>query len=293
MSEYFTSSDGLRIAYRVIGSGPLLVCQPGGPGRASRYLGDLGGLSEHRTLVIVDARGTGESEAPTDDVRRSFPHLSADLESLREHLAVEQLDLLGHSAGAVVALHYAATHPDRVSRLVLITPSGRLLGSAYSDLREIEQRYADQPWYADACAARAQYDQPHTPEEQHELDLAMRPFLYGRWTEVEQAHAAGADTEMDAAAERGFAPQPGEVDDDAVRASLAQLAAPVLVVAGERDACTGVEAARQIAEHVPNGELVVLRRLGHFPWVEDPVLFAGTVSRWLAGSLALSGRGGD
>ena len=56
----FRSYDGTELAYHVQGRGPLLVCLPGGPGRSSAYLGDLGGLSAHRTLVLLDTRGTGD-----------------------------------------------------------------------------------------------------------------------------------------------------------------------------------------------------------------------------------------
>ena len=40
----FASYDGTELGYRVLGDGPPLVCLPGGPGRATEYLGDLGGL---------------------------------------------------------------------------------------------------------------------------------------------------------------------------------------------------------------------------------------------------------
>ena len=45
----FTSFDGTRLAYTELGTGPRLVCLPGGPGRASAYLEYLGGLAAERT----------------------------------------------------------------------------------------------------------------------------------------------------------------------------------------------------------------------------------------------------
>jgi pimeloyl-ACP methyl ester carboxylesterase len=43
--RHFRSWDGTELAYRTVGSGPPLVCIPGGPGQAVEYLGELGGLS--------------------------------------------------------------------------------------------------------------------------------------------------------------------------------------------------------------------------------------------------------
>ena len=66
MKESFRTHDGRRLTFRREGSGPLLVCHPGGPGFSSRYLADLGGLGSTRTLVMLDPRGTADSDAPQD-----------------------------------------------------------------------------------------------------------------------------------------------------------------------------------------------------------------------------------
>ena len=62
----FCAADGTALAYHVHGEGAPLVCLPGGPMRESGYLGDLGGLSAHRQLVMLELRGTGKSAIPVD-----------------------------------------------------------------------------------------------------------------------------------------------------------------------------------------------------------------------------------
>jgi pimeloyl-ACP methyl ester carboxylesterase len=260
--------DGLRLSYRLAGSGPLLVCQPGGPGRAASYLRDLGGLTDRRTLVLLDSRGTGASDRPDDDERLRFPHLAGDLEDLRNHLGLARMDLLGHSAGAIVAQAYAAEHPDRVGRLVLVTPSGRLQ-DAPDDTAEIVERRRGEEGYADALA---EYDRTGF----------ARPLMYGIWNDETAAHAAGADSEMDGRAERAFHPPPGSVDTAAIVAGLRAVSGPVLVVAGTKDAATGVAAARAVAASFPHARLEVLDGLGHFPWVEQPAAFVPVVTEFLA-----------
>jgi alpha/beta hydrolase fold len=82
----FRSWDGTDLAYRVVGSGPPLVCVPGGPGQAGDYLGELGGLSRHRTLILLDNRGTGASSVPGDAATYRVDRIVRDVEALRRHL---------------------------------------------------------------------------------------------------------------------------------------------------------------------------------------------------------------
>jgi proline iminopeptidase len=100
----------------VPGLGPL-VCVPGGPMRDPVYLGDLGGLPTRRQLIVLSLRGTGESAKPADRQTYRADRQVGDVEALRAHLGLETLDLLGHSAGAAIAILYAAAHPERVGHL--------------------------------------------------------------------------------------------------------------------------------------------------------------------------------
>src|SRR6478672_7864684 len=120
--------DGTELAYGVRGDGSPVVCLPGGPMQDSEYLGDLGGLSAHRRLVLLDPRGTGHSATPVDPTSYRCDRLVNDVEALREHLGRDQIDLLAHSAGANLAVLYAARHPHRVGTLVLVTPSTFAVG---------------------------------------------------------------------------------------------------------------------------------------------------------------------
>lgn len=268
----FRSYDGSRLAYDQVGQGPPLLCLPGGPGRASAYLEDLGGLSQLRTLVLLDLRATGHSEVPADPGSLRFDRMALDVEALREHLQLEVADVLAHSAGCLVAQAWAAGHPDAVGRLVLVTPTDRLQGGTRGDVPGIRAGRAGEDWYPDAAEAqRALASAP--PSQAPSLVRATRPFFYGRWDERTQAHAATADRQSSRRAELGFAAGAEQVDADVVLAGLGVLKAPVLVVGGERDALTGVASVHRVAASFPSAEVAVVPAAGHFPWVDEPAAF--------------------
>lgn len=150
-----SSYDGTKIGYRVAGEGAPLVCLPGGPGRGCEYFGDLGGLSRSGQLVMPDTRGTGESEDAADPASYRCDRLVGDVEALRQHLGLDRMDVLGHSAAGNLAILYAAAYPERIARLILLTPGLTALGADETEetWREALQRRSGESWYPEALAA--------------------------------------------------------------------------------------------------------------------------------------------
>src|SRR4051812_6793644 len=267
--------DGVSLAVHTVGTGAPLLCVPGGPGRASEYLEDLGGLSATRTLHLLDNRGTGSSELPADRASLQMDRLPDDVEDVRVALGLEPVDVLGHSAGCPVVLLHAVRHPDAVRRLVLVTPSGRPFGWSSDDLEEIRATRSDEDWYAEAAEAQAMLETA-SPRIRNEIEGMTRPFWYGRWDKRIQSHAAGADHQMSLRANAGYMPSP-DYDADSARDSLKGINAETLIVVGDRDALTGAAVAEQFASMIPRAEVAVLAGAGHFPWVDEPESFSSSV----------------
>ncbi len=115
-----TASDGLNLATHRLGDGPPLYVVHGGPASDHRSFGSyLEPIASYRQLHLLDQRGCGDSE---DCVPASYTleRLAQDIEEVRAHLAHEQVEVLGHSFGCIVALAYALRWPHRVRALVLV-----------------------------------------------------------------------------------------------------------------------------------------------------------------------------
>ncbi|WP_405813566.1 alpha/beta hydrolase [Streptomyces sp. NBC_01390] len=275
----FSAYDGTELACRELGEGPPLVCLPGGPMRDSDYLGDLGGLSAHRRLIMLDLRGTGRSAVPEDPASYRCDRLVQDVEALREHLGLDRLDLLGHSAGTNLAVLYAARYPERVGSLALITPSVLAVGvTVTGDVRiRTAQLRRDEPWFPEAFAALEALVAGRPDADTFQ---AIAPFWYGRLDETARAHRTAEDEQRHAEAAAVFAAE-GAFDPAATRAALASLASPVLVLAGEVDLNSPPPAMAELSELFPHAELVVQPGAGHFPWLDDANRFVATTQAFL------------
>jgi pimeloyl-ACP methyl ester carboxylesterase/DNA-binding winged helix-turn-helix (wHTH) protein len=121
--RFCTTTDGVRIAYSTVGSGPPLV-------KAANWLNHLefewespvwkhwiNALSTHHLFVRYDERGCGLSDWQIPE--QAFDAWVHDLETVVDALGIDQFDLLGISQGGAVAATYAARHPERVSHLIL------------------------------------------------------------------------------------------------------------------------------------------------------------------------------
>ncbi|MCX5300918.1 alpha/beta hydrolase [Streptomyces sp. NBC_00193] len=271
----FCAPDGTRLAYRTIGDGDPLLCIPGGPADA-RYLGDLGGLSRHRRLILLDPRGTGRSAVPEDTASYRCDRLVEDVEALRAHLGLARPDLLGHSAGANVAMGYAARYPRSIGKLALIGPGTRAVGIEITGATRLElaRLRKDEPWFPAAFAAL----EAVSAGTGSDWD-AVTPFFCGRWDDAaREHHAASLPVNREAVAHFGA---DGAFAPEATRAALAAFGAPVLLLTGEFDLNSPPRSTAELAALFPDATLSVQAGAGHYPWVDDAGRFAAAVSAFL------------
>lgn len=277
--DFLTAPDGTRLAYQRRGEGPLLLCLPGGPLRDPAYLDTLGGLDAHRELVLLDLRGSGSSALPHDPASYRCDRQVDDVEALRRRLGPRRLDLLAHSAGAEIAVQYAARYPEHIGRLVLVTPSTASVGledDLAARVRAARLR-ADQEWFPAAYAA---LERIVAGEADAESWAAVRPFSYGRWDATAQAHAAASAAQRhQEGAPVYFAPE--AFDPAKTRTALAKMTGQVLVLAGEFDGGPVPERAAELAALFPRGSAFVQPGAAHFPWLDDPEAFVSAVNGFL------------
>lgn len=278
MIEIFTTPEGLTLSYERRGSGPLLVCHPGGPGGSAAEFRDFAGLDDTFELLLFSPRGSHGSD-PADDY--ALTSYVADVEALREHLGMEQLDLLGFSHGGIVAMAYAAAHGQRIRRLVLAATLAVWGDEAEAAMQRAIEARRGRPWFAEAQKA-IEEEQAGEFSSADELIANLQrqmPLYFHRWEGNEQI---GRELATDfAKAEPLHYFNTVEFPTFDLRPELHTIEAPTLVVDGDDDMIAGPVCADAIVAELPDARRVTIPDSGHFLYVEQPEAFRAALTDFL------------
>jgi len=276
--ETFTTPEGLTLSYERRGSGPLVVCHPGGPGGSAAEFEDFAGLDDTFELVLLNPRGSHGSD-PADDY--ALASYVGDLDALRAHLGVELIDVLGFSHGGVVAMAYAAAHRAHVRRLLLVDTFAVWDDEAEAAMTRMIERRTGEPWFAEAQRA-IEEEQAGAFSSVEELTANLErqiPLYFHRWEGNEHA---GSRLALDfAQAEPLHYFNTIEFPTLDLRTHLRTIAAPTLVVVGENDFICGPACADAIVRELPDARLVTIPGSGHFAYVEQPEAFRAALIEFL------------
>ncbi len=268
--------------YVAQGEGPAtLLVHPGGPGYTYHYLRPLLQLANaHLRVVLFNPRGVGGSWRPKRPSTYTVPNLAEDVEAIRRALDIDELHLLGFSAGGFVALEYAHRHPAQLTSLLLCHTAGsaaevraanRMVLAAATPrqrerLRELTKRKAfDAPGY------QALATEIVRPFSERFLDSRPRDLKAARLSkEVYRTMMTRTGDEF--AVDGTLARWDG-------RRYYSQIEVPTLVLTGRYDSL--FEAAREMADRIVPAHLRVLPRSSHLGQLEQPREFLGAIREFL------------
>lgn len=257
---------GTRLYYESVGAGPALVLVHGFSGDCRMWDAQLADWSQRFRVIRYDLRGYGRSALPT---QAPYAHAD-DLEALLDHLGIARAHVVGISMGGWIATHFAITRPARVSALVLLSsalggwewsPEWKALWSALRErAAEAGMAAARQLWLAHPLFAAARASA--TTARQLEAMVAA----YSGW------HWCNADPQRDI-----------EIPD---MQQLDLIAAPTLVVSGERDLEDFQLIAEVLRHAIPAAQGLQLPGVGHLLNIEAPAPLNRAVLDFLAAAPA-------
>ena len=126
----YVNNRGVRIHYEVEGDGPPLVLQHGLQQDIKSWIscGYVKELSGDYRLILIDARGHGDSEKPHDPQAYGMELLTGDIASVLDDLGVERANYWGYSMGGMIGFELPRYHPSRFTSYIIggMTPYPRI-----------------------------------------------------------------------------------------------------------------------------------------------------------------------
>lgn len=290
---YIRTSDGVRLFYKVVGSGSdVLVAVHGGPGNSLTSIEpDLAPLAKNRTVIYYDQRGGGRSDLIKDEKKLSINKHIEDLEAVRQFFKLDKMTLLGNSWGGMLIGFYAAAHPDKVERMILHSPGEPTRDFAIEAVEEmrsrIDQRYnAEQKKRYKFVSNYQNWVKASDPRavcrEFYQLLLPIYVSKPESATVLKGDVCSGSD---DAVRYQQFVNVQimNSLGDWNLLPSLSVVKAPVLVIHGAADPIP-IESSEAWTSAMPNARLLIINGAGHIPQIEQPDIFFKAVETFLKGN---------
>jgi esterase len=270
--DHFTSRKldigGLKFHYLDWGGeGPPLVMLHGLSGHARTWDHTAAGLGDRYRVFALDQRGHGDSEWAS---QYGFGLMTADLLGFLDALDLREVTLMGLSMGGIVSFLFAASYPERVSRLLVldigpeIAPAGAqniAATLAANDVFDSE----------DEAFAQARRANPRPTDEalRHRVANNLRPLPNGKLT-----------FKSDKALRRLGAIQDHTAGE--LWAAWRAVSCPVLLIRGNDSDVLAAETAQRMLAENANASLAVVPDCGHSITLDNPRGLLAVVRPWLA-----------
>ena len=275
--RYCRATDGVRLAYAKVGTGPGLL-------RSAHWLGHLEydwdlpifrhfllGLASSFTLVRYDARGNGMSDWDVGEL--SLDAWVRDMETVADAAGLDKFPLLGVSQGCAVSIAFAVRHPERVSHLILYG------GFAVGANKNPNFSAADRERFA---AMKTLMKLGWGADDPTFRQLFTASMLQD--ATKEQIDAFNELQRLSASAESAVRYMETVSEFD-VRPLLKQVNAPTLVMHVRDDRRVPIASGREMAAEIPGAKFVTLPGKNHLMLEQDPgtPIFLEEVRNFLSG----------
>lgn len=273
----FRTVHGYRRAFRIAGSGPVILLIHGIGDNSTTWSTVQSRLAQRFTVVAVDLLGHGESDKPRADY--SIAAYANGMRDLMSVLDIERATVIGHSLGGGVAMQFAYQFPHLVERLVLVGAGG-----VTKDVN-ILLRVASLPMGSEALALlRLPLVLPTLQVLGRAAGMVLGSTAIGHDLPDVLRILEGLPEPMASAAFtrslRAVVDWRGQSVTMLDRCYLTQ-SVPVQIIWGNDDVVVPVSHAQMAHAAMPGSQLEVFEHSGHFPFHDDPDRFIAVVERFI------------
>jgi proline iminopeptidase len=279
IEDGYKEINGTRLYYKTIGSGTPIVILHGGPGFNHTYfLPQMQELAKKYKLIFFDQRTCGRSERLVDSAHLQLLNQIEDVEGIRKAFGIDNMILMGHSFGGLLAENYAIKYPEHLKALILVNPSAHESRYTIETSENQKKRYTkeDSLERVEIMQTDDFKRKEHTAYEKL-FRINLRSTFYDRnlvdsitiwlpedfyfrnslwkWVSIENWFY-NIGTEM------------------------ANILCPVLIIHGDHDPLPQ-KAIDDLHDRIIHSRVVTLKNCGHFPFIEAKKDFFASITKFV------------
>jgi len=264
----FVQAGKFRLQYNEAGSGePLVFLHGSGPGATSwsNFVQNFAFFAEHYHVFLVDQPGYGESDTVLvgEDTTRSKINGDA-VNDLMQALEIPKASLVGNSMGGATALSFAVDNPDKVDKLVLMG-SGGAGGLVFAPMPTEGLKLRDASFHAPSLESIRAFIEVMV----YDASFLTDELLQQRYESMMLNKEHISNFNNSNPAQRNLA------------GALRGIEAPTLLIHGREDRVVPFESSLRLGAAIPNAELHVFNKCGHWTQYERAADFNRLVLSFL------------
>lgn len=276
--EHFATINGLNLHYEVSGNGPVCIFPtPGWGPNIDAYKNSMPELEKYFTVVWLDTRASGKSEASDKPEDYQTADFIEDIEQLRLHLKQNKIWIMGHSMGGWQVINYGIKYSKNLHGIIAVAAFVGLDELAQTELMKAVEKRKNEPYYKIGAGILMGTDT--TKRSLNEEMPYIMPFYFhdqanlAKFLAIKNVQLSQKAWEMTAK---------GGLGREKIIDLLPKITVPTLVLVGDDDfICDQVSHASRIHAGIKSSKLSVIKNAGHFIWIEQPQTFYQAIEEWL------------
>ena len=276
----FLEINGSQVFYKTMGQGEPLVIVHGGPVLDHSYLlPHLEELAKDYQLIFYDQRACGQSSVEVEAATMNLIGFVEDIEQIRQALQLDKINLFGHSWGGLLAMKYGVKYPENLNHLIL----SNAMAPSVIDWQLEDGRVSEKVTNKDSKDRQVIMEsgalQSANPTKAIEklLRISFRPQMYDT-SSLSKLKLYVPQDYMQRS--QVFSLLGTDLTDFNLYPDLKKITCPTLVIYGSEEPAASLH-AQKMTESFPNGQLSIIQKSGHFPFIENPSTFNKEIKEFL------------
>lgn len=282
----FLEVEDLEIHYRDVGQGPTIILIHGVMSSLHTWDGWVDELRDNFRVITLDVPGFGLTGAPADLSQFDKDYVVRMFAKFVDYMELDTFSLAGNSLGGYIAARYAAEHPDKVEKLILINPAGYpqdlpwVFELAKIPVVSTLARYAQPPFLVTMNVREVYGDPLRLSKANHYryIHMSQRPgareaYLKAMQFFVEDIPAPEPELVENpdgTVTETERSQRIAEIHKAPIRVAFGSIRAPTLLMWGEMDRWIPISLAERWQADLRNARFISYPGVGHIPMEEIP-----------------------